>query len=326
MAAIDIGSEASDRAATTNCANYTCIDYNNASNEIGLLTSVELWCDSNANSVKIGTFDEVGANTFTNRDYTSVGNVTSGSKQTFSGLSIDVSSGDYIGVVSTSGTIDHSTSGGSGKYRIVGDQFGQSNVNFGSIVASQTLSLYGIGISTTIDIGPGATDRNDAIATASRTYLSSNNPSNDIGIITSIELYFVNTYDGADVKVGTLYGSSTSWTSRDSHTIGSVTSGSKQTFSGLSISVETNDIIGCYFTGGRLEYSNPGTGNVYYKAGDQFGSGTQTYTEITSRDTSLYGTGTTEVATGWTGKIWGVTNPAKIWGIPVANISKVGGI
>jgi len=29
---------------------------------------------------------------------------------------------------------------------------------------------------------------------------------------------------------------------------------------------------------------------------------------------------------GWSGKIWGVTNPAKIWGIPVANIAKIGGI
>jgi hypothetical protein len=33
-----------------------------------------------------------------------------------------------------------------------------------------------------------------------------------------------------------------------------------------------------------------------------------------------------DTAAGWTGKISGVTNPAKIMGIPVANIAKVKGV
>ncbi len=41
---------------------------------------------------------------------------------------------------------------------------------------------------------------------------------------------------------------------------------------------------------------------------------------------SLYFTAAEEELAGWTGIINGVTNPAKIYGIPVANIVKVSGV
>ena len=90
-----------------------------------------------------------------------------------------------------------------------------------------------------IDIGSAATDRyqpGDYGYTRLHTY----NPANATGFLNSIELWFEAT--GAGVKVGTFYGSSASWNDRDYETIGAVTAGSKQTFTGLNCSVTSADI------------------------------------------------------------------------------------
>ena len=173
-----------------------------------------------------------------------------------------------------------------------------------------------------IDVGPGATDR-DGSMTYGYTALTLGNPANDTGILTSVEFWANSSM--SSVKVGTFYGSSTTWTNRDGATIGSVTAGSKQTFSGLSIDVSTSDVIGTYWSAGTLDRDAANTDGRVYKTGDYFGAGTVSGYTANGESLSLYGTGAT-AAVGWTGKIWGVTNPAKIWGIPVANISKVGGI
>jgi len=63
----------------------------------------------------------------------------------------------------------------------------------------------------------------------------------------------------------------------------------------------------------------------------QLGSYT-VYTSSGATATVRYGMGSIIIlheyaaAGGWTGKIYGVTNPAKIYGIDVANINKVMGI
>lgn len=141
-----------------------------------------------------------------------------------------------------------------------------------------------------IDIGAGATDR-AASTTIDKTQLDLNNPANDTGILDTVELYFATGSDGANIKIGTFYGSSTSWTSRDYETIGSVSSGSKQTFTGKSIDVQTGDIIGIYGTGGELELTATGGSGMLYKSGDQFGAGTQTYTSLSGRISSMFGSG-----------------------------------
>ena len=171
-----------------------------------------------------------------------------------------------------------------------------------------------------IDIGPGAVNLTSSQATIGRTWVAQGNPANDSGVLDVLEVYAVG--DAADVKIGTFYGTSTSLTNRDGETIGNVAAGSKQTFSGLSCDVESGDFLGIYYASGSIEWQTTGDG-VSSNTSDQFGTGTQSYTLTANRSIAIYGTGTTS---GWTGKIWGVTNPAKIWGIPVANISKVGGI
>ncbi len=143
-----------------------------------------------------------------------------------------------------------------------------------------------------IDIGPGAID-GLYVSGGNYTQIQVDNPANDTGKITSIEVWF-NTNSTA-TRIGTFSGSGTSYTNRDSELIGNVTAGSKQIFSGLDCAVVTGDLLGGYWGGGgNIDDIITGGGN-YYKAGDQFGTGEQTYTFQALETQSIYGTGTTVV-------------------------------
>lgn len=163
-----------------------------------------------------------------------------------------------------------------------------------------------------IDIGAGAIDRNTQVF-GGTTRIDLTNSANDTGRITSIELWFNENAEG--VKVGTFHGSSTDYTSRDVENIGNVTSGSKQTFSGLNCDVTTGDFLGVYANplGTGIEYSNDGPGSgIYSLAGDQFGTGLQTYTLFTPRAQSAYGTGITVVNIEITVPLAGTVNGATL--------------
>lgn len=144
-----------------------------------------------------------------------------------------------------------------------------------------------------IDIGPGAINR-ETMWGVDNTSLDAANPANDTGILDIIEIWAQ--ADLVGCKVGTFYGSGTDYTSRDVETIGPVASGSKQTFSGLDIDVETGDFIGLYATSGLIERDFSGFTGIYYKIGDQFGTGQQTYSLYDGDGMSIYGTGETEAA------------------------------
>lgn len=161
-----------------------------------------------------------------------------------------------------------------------------------------------------IDIGSAAIDRADAW-NYGFTLITLNNPANATGTIDTFEVFFKATAQG--VIAGTAYGSGASYTTRDSESLGTVTGGSKQTFSGLSCDVVTGDFAAIFFqTAGTLEWVATGTGG-YYKTGNQFGAGTQTYTSI-GGDWSLYGTGT-ESAVGqpYSSRVQGVQG-MRSWG------------
>lgn len=147
-----------------------------------------------------------------------------------------------------------------------------------------------------IDIGPGATDR-PASSSNGSTLINTGNPANANGILNSFEFYFaLGVGYASGVKAGTFSGSGTSYASRDYENIGTVNSGSKQTFTGKNCDVSSGDFIGVYWTGpdGLESTASGAIGNRYSKSGDQFGSGSQTYTFFTSsRDNSLYATGIT---------------------------------
>jgi len=139
-----------------------------------------------------------------------------------------------------------------------------------------------------IDIGPGAVDRASNFDPG-YTVLDKANPANATGTIDTVELWFES--DATNVQVGTFYGSDFTYSCRDYTTIGSVTAGSKQTFTGLSIDVQTGDIIGVYFEGGYIERDTTGGVEILFKAGNQMGTTDITYSNDLDDAISIYGTG-----------------------------------
>ena len=139
-----------------------------------------------------------------------------------------------------------------------------------------------------IDIGGGATNRAAAQPFGS-TFVDGNNTANATGTLTSCQIWF-NTA-GSGVKIGTFYGTPPNFTSRDVETIGNVTAGSAQEFTGLSIDVQVGDYLGIYWSGGNIEYDTSGYSGVWYKAGDQFGAGSQAYSALAGDGLSIYAEG-----------------------------------
>jgi len=177
----------------------------------------------------------------------------------------------------------------------LGTRPAECQAKLGLIVASN-LSIRSTDIgeifpATPIDVGAAATDRN-TVWGSNYTVVCKANPANDTGWLDTAELYAVATT--SSVTVGTLYGSGTTYTPRDSEVVGIVEAGAKRTFTGLVIDVESGDYIGCYHdTGGGLELSDTGS-DIYYKSGNQWAAGSQTYTLFSNYDLSCYGTGDTE--------------------------------
>jgi hypothetical protein len=139
-----------------------------------------------------------------------------------------------------------------------------------------------------LSIGPAAIDRGGNNVSGF-TYIFLDTPCNKNGNITSVELWFV--IDAANVVVGTMYGSGTDYTPRASSVLGSIGAGSKIITSGLSIAAQTGDFIAVTFTAGNIEWASSGGAGVYYKSGNQFGAGTQTYTLAANHIGSCHGIG-----------------------------------
>jgi hypothetical protein len=150
---------------------------------------------------------------------------------------------------------------------------------------------------TAIDVGAGAADRGSQFSSGF-TLIDFNNPANDTGTITSIELWFSAAGDNATgVLAGTFSGSGVSYDDRDYETIGNVAKGSKQTFSGLNCDVVTGDFLGVYAAVGWIEQDTSGYVGIGYVGGDKFGTGAQTYTTTYNDDAiSVYGAGATPSA------------------------------
>ncbi|MFA5429843.1 MAG: hypothetical protein WC329_01635 [Candidatus Omnitrophota bacterium] len=140
---IDVGPGATDRAALEG-APYTMICLDNPANADGYLNTFQFWFVSTATGVKGGTFQGSGT-TYTSRDYEAIGNVSSGSVQTFTGLNCDVITGDFLGSFFTSGTIESAATGYTGLPYKAGDQFGAGEQTY-SAFAGHTNSIYATGV------------------------------------------------------------------------------------------------------------------------------------------------------------------------------------
>ena len=100
-----------------------------------------------------------------------------------------------------------------------------------------------------IDVGSAATNR-ESFSGSGWTSLALDNPANADGSLDTVEIWLKG---AGEITGGTLYGSSTSYTSRDSENLGYLAAGSKQTVTSLSISVLSGDFIGAYSLYGDLE-------------------------------------------------------------------------
>ncbi len=143
--AIDIGSAAVGRPQLAT-ATYTDMLLSNPANASGTIDTVEAWAEQNIEGLKVGTFFLISGTTYECRDVETLGSVTSGSKQTFSGLDMDVSADDYLAGYWASGNMERAFSGYSGIRWSSGDVINISEqTNFSSLLAGDTISLYGIG-------------------------------------------------------------------------------------------------------------------------------------------------------------------------------------
>ena len=129
-----------------------------------------------------------------------------------------------------------------------------------------------------IDVGAAAIDRtsdcNNGI-----TYVTLDNPANAAGIISAVEIYAFNEISSA--KIGSFVvngGDPTKYTCRDySIFLYSIYAGLNTIITNFVIAV--GDYIGIVFAGpgtAKIEYGIGGA-DVYFKSGDQFDAGEQTY-------------------------------------------------
>lgn len=142
---IVIGPGATDRESSS-ATSSTRVDANVASTGgTGTIDTWELWFVVSGVNVQVATFFVVSGNNLSTRDTETIGAVTAGSKQTFTGLSTDVQNGDYPGVYdgSVGVTIERANSGAT-QWTVSGDKIPCTNQAFGT-TATETISIYGTG-------------------------------------------------------------------------------------------------------------------------------------------------------------------------------------
>ncbi|MBA7636232.1 hypothetical protein ES703_43848 [subsurface metagenome] len=146
---IDVGSPAIDRASVTSVG-YTYISKENPANASGILHTVMVWAASNITGLRVGTFYPPEPDLYPNylkcRDSEVVGDVEAGAERAFSGLSIDVQEGDYIGCyVPATGEVERDTAGYEGIWYKNGEYIDPGDLETFSFAAGDAISLLGYG-------------------------------------------------------------------------------------------------------------------------------------------------------------------------------------
>lgn len=141
---IDIGSPAISRFFSL-LAGFTDIVKDNPANASGTINTVEIYADVNMAGTRVGTFYTTDGNTLKCRDSAVIGNVAAGAKRTFSGLSINVQTGDYIGTYYDTGRIHNSLAGFDGVWVQSGEHIDPGDETAYGFNAGWTLSLGGTG-------------------------------------------------------------------------------------------------------------------------------------------------------------------------------------
>ena len=171
-----------------------------------------------------------------------------------------------------------------------------------------------------IDIGAPAIEERSSSLSGGYTVIEASNPANLSGIITLVKIFAESAMIG--VKVGIFYKTNgNTFSTRSSVTLGNVAD--RDTEHIVNLAVEAGDYIGIYFTGGSIVRDTTGFVGAWLHLDDDIPCTNVDFTFYDGDQYSLEGEG---AEPGWTGKISGVTNPAKVMGVAVANIAKVKGI
>lgn len=170
-----------------------------------------------------------------------------------------------------------------------------------------------------IDVGAEAINRGATLG--SSTIISKDNPANLSGTITQVEIYTNSELTNVEVAIFEEVSPDT-FTTRSNVTLGTVAAG--YTSHVVSLAVVAGDYIGIFHSGG-IDKDNSGGAGVWNALGlDKIPCTNELFgTFYANNRLSLKGTG---AEAGWSGKVGGVTNPAKVIGIAVANITKVSGV
>lgn len=94
--AIDVGTEATERAKNGS-GSTTLITAVNPVNANGTITQIEAWWTNDSSVCYLGLAYNTSGNNLIFRSHVHIGGVASGAKQTYSGLSLDTQTGDFIG-------------------------------------------------------------------------------------------------------------------------------------------------------------------------------------------------------------------------------------
>ena len=158
--------------------------------------------------------------------------------------------------------------------------------DFMLIEATKILSIGATG-GEMIDIGSPAIEQIGSVL-KEFTNIGKENPANKSGKITKLEIFAYKNLLNAVVATFTQVAENV-FTARDSQSIGTVISGSKQTFS-VDLEVAEGDFIGIYFTSGMCMMGFTGDGR-WALYGDQSSCSEATFNFTADRTISLYGTG-----------------------------------
>ncbi len=141
---IYVGADPIDRAATIS-AGLTYVDRNTPANATGILQNVKVFAYEDISGLIVGTFYTTDGNTLKCRDSVAIGDVAAGAERTFTGLSITVQEGDYIGCYFTAGSMEGDIGGFYGFWYVSGEYIDPGDETEYGLYSSSAFSLYGYG-------------------------------------------------------------------------------------------------------------------------------------------------------------------------------------
>ena len=137
---IDMGGACVNCTGTTG-ALYTYIDLNNPANGSGTLTNACIWVNTSTTGLKIGSFYLVSGTTYKCRDVYSIGSLSPGQNPAVS-ISLDVVTGDLMGLYASAGQIDRAYTGGGFMY-VLGDKVVVDNETSYTASTLKEIACYG---------------------------------------------------------------------------------------------------------------------------------------------------------------------------------------